>query len=287
MDEKMDQIPALGTKAAAVAAIESMMFRAIGAKDLEPLQLRYWLDAYYQARKAAEGVIEMRKAPQPTAPLPITLGGSEKWSDDGVLRWYYVKPLREDPVIDEKPGYNVILRRTEDGELEFERVDGTPHQSAAPTASPQGEAPSAEIQVDQFGFEKEGDGAAVSAPPEQADASDGQEDTSSVTAEAVTPSPQVEGQSEPKAKRQRPVSWTDDFEPVERKKSGAAEAAAYKREVLARLQEIRSRGVTVPQIVKVAEGNITEDQVRAILEARRVPVAVYRVLSAALDQIDK
>lgn len=49
-----DTLPELGTKAAAVAAIESLIFRAIGAKDLEPWQLRYWLDAYYQARQAQE-----------------------------------------------------------------------------------------------------------------------------------------------------------------------------------------------------------------------------------------
>ena len=52
--EYADGLPELGTKAAAVAAIESLIFRAIGAKDLAPLQLRYWLDAYYQARRAQE-----------------------------------------------------------------------------------------------------------------------------------------------------------------------------------------------------------------------------------------
>lgn len=45
-------------------------------------------------------------------------------------------------------------------------------------------------------------------------------------------------------------------------------------------------GVTVRQIVKAGEGNITENQVREILDCHRVPIAVYRVLDAALDQIE-
>ena len=249
MEINHDDLPELGTRAAAVAAIESMMFRAIGAKDLEPVQLRYWLDAYYQVRRAQE--IAERADGRSFAAFCADL----------------IPKVQRGPLGAPAP---------------TEETATPPHQSPAATASPRGEAKREE--------ERRAD---VSAPPEQADVSGGQADaaetqqtaeeaTSSVTADAVTPSPQGEGRT-----RQRPVGWTDDFEPVELKKSGAAEAAAYKREVLARLQEIRSRGVTVPQIVKVAEGNITEDQVRAILEARRVPVAVYRVLSAALDQIDK
>lgn len=55
MDKRNDQLPELGTRAAAVAGIESLIHTALRAPGpLEPLQLRYWLDAYYQARLNAD-----------------------------------------------------------------------------------------------------------------------------------------------------------------------------------------------------------------------------------------
>ena len=84
MDEMKLELPWIGSPEAAVAGIESLIFHAIGGEKVcPPTRLRYWLEAYYQARKTADA------------------------------------------------------------------VRGTPQ----------------EIQVDQFGFEKEDDGAAVSAPP--------------------------------------------------------------------------------------------------------------------------
>ena len=119
-------------------------------------------------------------------------------------------------------------------------------------------------------------------PPERESAESGQEEaTSSVTAEAVTPSPQGEG-----SKRHRPVGWTDGFEPVELKRGKAAEAAEYKRGVRERFLQLRAGGLTLSQVKKAVEGNISEDQILAILEGRRVPVAAYRVLAAALDRIE-
>lgn len=70
------------------------------------------------------------------------------------------------------------------------------------------------------------------------------------------------------------------------KDAGAAAAAKFKRETLKRLQDARSKGLSTPTIVKMAEYNITEDQVRDILDAKPVPVNVYRVLAAALDRRD-
>ena len=201
MDEMKLELPWIGSPEAAVAGIESLIFHAIGGEKVcPPTRLRYWLEAYYQARKTADA------------------------------------------------------------------VRGTPQ----------------EIQVDQFGFEKEDDGAAVSAPPEQAGESDGQEDTSSVTAEAVTPSPQGEDQSEPKAKI-RPVGWTEE---TEQPKAGAAQAAAYKRAVRERFLHLRSEGLHLSQVKKYGEGNISDDQILAILEGRKVSVAAYKILDAVLDRIE-
>ena len=82
--EYRDELPELGTRAAAVAAIESMMFRAIGAKDLEPVQLRYWLDAYYQARQLAEDHIRFDFPwKQIQNEIPRTVGRTKTEEDDG------------------------------------------------------------------------------------------------------------------------------------------------------------------------------------------------------------
>ena len=71
------------------------------------------------------------------------------------------------------------------------------------------------------------------------------------------------------------------------KEAGAAAAAKFTRTTLIRLQAARKEGLPTPQIVQLAEGNITEDQVRDILAAKPVPVAVYRVLAAALDRRER
>lgn len=174
MDESHNTLPELGTRAAAVAAIESLIYTALHAPGtLEPERLRYWLDAYYQARRAQE--IE-------------------------------------------------------------EQVDGRDVQSGAPQTVASDEP------------RKDGDGK--------------------------------------KAKRHMPVGWTDGFEPGESKKAPAAEAAALKREQFERLQRLLREGVTMQRIIKAAEGSITEDQILGIRECRRVPVAVYRVLQAAMDRIE-
>ena len=77
------------------------------------------------------------------------------------------------------------------------------------------------------------------------------------------------------------------FEPVEIKASGpAAQAAAEKRRIKERLDKLRTAGVSVRRIVKAANGNITEDQIREIIDCKKMPIAVYRVLDGALDTLE-
>lgn len=199
MGAQSDNLPALGTKAAAVAAIESLIFRAIGSKDLEPWQLRYWLDAYYQARKAQE---------------------------------------------------------TEEAEQAAAREREAFLAGLIKNGPPRASAPTVETKY--------------SAAPEDA--------------------AETQQKPEPAAKAQRPspVGWTDGNQiPTDPAVySGAAAAAKFKREQFERLQRFLREGVTMQRIVKAADGNITEDQILGIRECRRVPVAVYRVLEAALDRIE-
>ena len=81
------------------------------------------------------------------------------------------------------------------------------------------------------------------------------------------------------------------FEPVTVKRDGAprgnaGDAARYKREILARLLRMRRDGLTIAKIVNVANGSIKEETVLDILAAKRVPIAVYRLLAEVLDQIE-
>ena len=104
MDERQE-LPELGTKAAAVAGIESLIHTALRAPGtLEPERLRYWLDAYYQARRAQE--IEAAEQAEARERAEILAG-----------------LLKSGPSRTPAP--------TE---------ETTPHQSSAATASPQGEA---------------------------------------------------------------------------------------------------------------------------------------------------
>lgn len=48
---------------------------------------------------------------------------------------------------------------------------------------------------------------------------------------------------------------------------------------------LRALGVSTPQIIKAANGKLTHDQIHDILQAAAVPIAVYRVLDAALEML--
>ena len=69
--------------------------------------------------------------------------------------------------------------------------------------------------------------------------------------------------------------------------SPAAKAAAEKRRIRERFMQARSNGVTLGAIRKAANGGITEESLRDIIESKPVPVAVYRVLDKALDQMEQ
>ncbi|MDO4989328.1 MAG: hypothetical protein Q4E45_02370 [Eubacteriales bacterium] len=65
-----------------------------------------------------------------------------------------------------------------------------------------------------------------------------------------------------------------------------ADAAAFKRMVRERMLRLRQGGVNTPMIIKTGNGNLTEGQVLDIIEAKKVPIAVYRVLDGILDLIE-
>ena len=140
-----------------------------------------------------------------------------------------------------------------------EVLGGTDVESKEQTAQEDAPAPAAEAEGKTAGSAEagEGDGAERSAPPRD------------------------------------PPGELTGFVPVELKKQGgqpgntsAADAAAFKREVLERLRQMRKDGLTIGKIVDVSNGAVTEHTVMDILDAKRVPIAVYRLLAAVLDKIE-
>lgn len=83
------------------------------------------------------------------------------------------------------------------------------------------------------------------------------------------------------------------FEPIAPNRSGAhrgnanaSDAAKFKRETFSRLTRMRESGITIDQIVSASRGNLTDDVVLNILQARKMSISYYRKLAAALDRIE-
>ncbi len=79
----------------------------------------------------------------------------------------------------------------------------------------------------------------------------------------------------------------DGFEPLPVTESPAAKAAAEKRRIRERFMRARENGITVGAVRNAANGGITEESLRDIIEAKPVPVTVYRVLDKTLDLLEQ
>lgn len=77
-------------------------------------------------------------------------------------------------------------------------------------------------------------------------------------------------------------------------RSGAAEAAEFKRATLARLEEYRGRGAGLVSFTPLAElcdevdgKAVTPEMLGRMLSRERFPVAVWRSVAAALDKMER
>lgn len=71
------------------------------------------------------------------------------------------------------------------------------------------------------------------------------------------------------------------------KKPPTPRDSAYKRDVAARLDEAKKRGITVAQIAAAADqGQLTEGEILSILERKIMPPELYRELDIALARLD-
>lgn len=64
-------------------------------------------------------------------------------------------------------------------------------------------------------------------------------------------------------------------------------AADFKRQVRTKLLELHEEGVTLGAIRSLSNGQLTDNAILDILEARKVPVATYRILDDVLKKIQK
>lgn len=77
------------------------------------------------------------------------------------------------------------------------------------------------------------------------------------------------------------------FEPVQVNKESPAAAAAYKRAQKARLEELRKRGIGLGAIAAASGGMVTEGLLMDIIDAKRVAIADYRLVEAAMAAAEK
>lgn len=112
---------------------------------------------------------------------------------------------------------------------------------------------------------------------------DDSEDARDQTGDAPEDKPQAEAPEEELTAPEVPDGG--EVSPVP--ESPAAKAAQEKRRIRERFMQARTNGVTLGAIRKTANGGITEESLRDIIESKPVPVAVYRLLDKALDQLEQ
>ena len=244
--------PALGSAEAAVLTVVELIARAASMSEQH---VSYWLDLYYQVRSRYEfenslnfdNLIIKKEEPDP---VMARLDELEKKIDElknGVTLKMNVRPVHPAPY---RTAEDVIRIRPEDL-----AVDQDP----------------AAAFIKQF-----------------AEADDG--DTSSDAARHLPlegkaeedPTPVMRGRET--IKLQERAKSESRSEAVKRQK---AQERAFKMRVADRLREARTHGVKIADIVTASCGNVPDGAVLTILDGGFRPIADYRALDAALDQLAK
>lgn len=243
--------PALGSTEAAVLTVVELIARAASMSEQH---MSYWLDLYYQVRfkhEAAEIYGELTERTAAPDPVMARLDELEKKIDElknGVTLKMDVRPVHPAPY---RTAEDVIRIRPEDLAAEDLNL-------------------SAEF-IKQF-----------------AEADDG--DTSSDAARHLPlegkaeedPTPVMRGRETIKL-QERAKSETRS-EAVKKQKAAERE---FKIRVAERLREARTHGVKIADIVTASCGNVPDGAVLTILDGGFRPIADYRALDAALDQLAK
>ena len=237
--------PALGSSEAAVLTVVELIARAA---QMSEQHMSYWLDLYYQVRfkhEAAEIYGELTERTAGPDPVMARLDELEKKIDE-LKNGVTLK-------MDVRPVHPAPYRTAEDV-IRIRPEDLAVDQDPAAAF------------IKQFA---EADDAAVPsrapAPTEKAE-----ED----------PTPVMRGRET--IKLQERAKSESRSEAVKRQK---AQERAFKMRVADRLREARANGVRIGDIVTASCGDVPDGAVMTILEGRFRPIADYRALDAALDQL--
>ena len=239
--------PALGSTEAAVLTVVELIARAASMSEQH---VSYWLDLYYQVRSRYELDDMVVKAAEP----------------DPVM-------ARLDELKDKVRNLEETIRRADSKPVDFKiyPVEKDIKQKWLEQAAAEAvdRAVNAIDVSAMLGKEQEqhgGETPGASAPAEKD--------------ETPEPTPVMRGRET--IKLQERAKSESRSEAVKRQ---TAEERAFKMRVADRLRGARANGVKIGDIVTASCGKVPDGAVMTILEGRFRPIADYRALDAALDQL--
>lgn len=288
MNEK--EMPALGSTEAAVLTVVELIARSA---QMSEQHMSYWLDLYYQVRfkhETAEIYGELAERTAAPDPVMARLDELEKKIDElknGVTFKMDVRPVHP-----YRTAQDVLLIRPQDlpadqdpaaeGPREWHSIVPPTPPDKYPQAPPR---PAGRIKPEDLAAEPDPAAAFIK---QFAEADEG--DTSSDAARHLPLEGKAEEDQTPvmrgreTIKLQERAKSESRSEAVKRQK---AQERAFKMRVADRLREARANGVKIGDIVTASCGDVPDGAVMTILEGRFRPIADYRALDAALDQLAK
>ena len=239
--------PALGSTEAAVLTVVELIARAA---QMSEQHVSYWLDLYYQVRSRYELDDMVVKAAEP----------------DPVM-------ARLDELKDMVRNLEETIRRADSKPVDFKIYPVEKdikqkwlEQAAAEAVDRVVNAIDVSAMLGKEQEQHGGEMPGASAPAEKD--------------ETPEPTPVMRGRET--IKLQERAKSESRSEAVKRQK---AQERAFKMRVADRLREARANGVKIGDIVTASCGDVPDGAVMTILEGRFRPIADYRALDAALDQL--
>ena len=267
--------PALGSTEAAVLTVVELIARAASMSEQH---VSYWLDLYYQVRSRYEvehalTLDDMVVKTDGPDPVMARLDELEKKIDElknGVTLKMDVRPVHPAPY---RTAEDVIRIRPEDLAAEQDPAAEGPREwhSFVPPTPPDHYPPAPPRPAGRKEPETEGDTSSDAARHLPLEGKAEEEQT-----------PVMRGRET--IKLQERAKSESRSEAVKRQK---AEERAFKMRVADRLRDARANGVKIGDIVTASCGKVPDGAVMTILEGRFRPIADYRALDAALDQLAK
>ena len=284
--------PALGSTEAAVLTVVELIARAA---QMSEQHVSYWLDLYYQVRfkhEAAEIYGELTERTAGPDPVMARLDELEKKIDElknGVTLKMDVRPVHPAPY---RTAEDVIRIRPEDLAAEQDPAAEGPrewHSFVPPTPPdhypPAPPRPAGRIKPEDLTSDQDPAAAFIK---QFAEADEG--NTSSDAARHLPLEGKAEEEPTPVMRGRETIKLQERAKSESRseavKKQKAAERE-FKIRVAERLREARTHGVKVGDIVTASCGAVPDGAVLTILDGGFRPIADYRALDAALDQLAK